>query len=102
MRRQTAQTRAARGQPCTLRFYGGWCQGDVVACHIKAKGQGSVGMKPDDLFTVFGCQRCHDVLDRRGDAWRGFPEGVYWETILSAFIETLKLKLEMGIVERKL
>jgi hypothetical protein len=101
-RKQTAQTKAACGQGCTLRFFGGGCQGDVVACHIKAKGQGSVGMKQDDVFTVFGCDRCHAALDRRRNEWKAFPEGVYWETILRAFIETLKIKMGMEIVERKL
>lgn len=101
-RKQTAQTKAARGQSCTLRFFGGECEGDVVACHIKPKGQGSVGMKPDDLFTVFGCDRCHAVADRRGSEWKAFPEGVYWEAILRAFVETLKVKMAIGIVERKI
>ena len=100
-RKQTAQTKAARGQDCTLRFFLG-CEGDTVACHIKPKGHGSVGMKPDDLFTVFACQKCHDVLDRRVPEYLWVGDGEYWETILRAFIETLKIKIDLGIVERKL
>ena len=98
----SAQTEAARGQGCTLRYHFGGCRGDVVACHIKPKGHGSVGMKPDDLFTVFGCDRCHAVVDRRGNEWKAFEEGVYWETILRAFIETLKSKMDLGSLERTL
>lgn len=58
--------------------------------------------KPDDLFTVFGCQRCHDVLDRRGNEWLEVRPDLYWEVILRALVETLKIKMQMGIVERKL
>lgn len=73
-----------------------------MACHVKPQAHASVGKKPDDLFTVFGCARCHDVVDRRGNEWLTVRPDVYWEVILRAFIETLKIKMSLGIVEREL
>lgn len=99
----SAQMESARGQPCTLRYFGArGCRGDVVACHVKPKGHGSVGKKPHDVFTVYGCQRCHDIVDRRGREWDQLSDGVYWETIFRALFETLKIKMETGLVEVKL
>ncbi len=99
MTQQSKQTRPAQGQPCTLRYFGAECRGDVVACHVKPQGHGSVGKKPHDVFSVFGCQGCHDVLDRRGNEWLEVRPDIYWEVILRALVETITIKMQEGLVE---
>lgn len=58
---------SARGKDCTLQFHG--CRNDtntVVLCHspLPEHSQG-VGQKSHDILGVYGCQWCHDILDRR-------------------------------------
>lgn len=98
----SAQMESARGQSCTLRYFGRHCRGDVVACHVKPRGHGSVGKKPHDVFSVYGCQRCHDVVDRRGHEWLQVRPDIYWEVILRALVETITIKMQEGLVEAKL
>ena len=57
----------AKGQDCQLRIYG-YCNYDsttVVLCHIRKGHVAGIGMKPPDLCGVFGCHKCHEVIDGR-------------------------------------
>jgi hypothetical protein len=57
----------AKGKPCLLRVPGYCAPGPdneaVVLCHIKRGWYGS--LKPPDVVAVWGCSRCHDVVDGR-------------------------------------
>jgi len=58
-------TKAARGQPCTVRLdgcYGGPENETVVAAHLC---NGSFGKKALDIHSAFCCSSCHDQLDGR-------------------------------------
>jgi len=61
-------TKGARGEACTLQI-AGVCRDErdtVVACHISPRdGTRATGMKVSDLLSVYGCARCHDVMDGR-------------------------------------
>ncbi len=63
--RSKAIRQAARGKPCTLRLAG--CMGGTettVLAHLPMGGKGT-GTKGSDIWAVFACAHCHDVLDRR-------------------------------------
>lgn len=87
---------SARGEACTLRL--DCCNHDpetTVFAHLRFFGWGGMGQKPSDLLGVFGCNLCHDALDRRSDAdvelW-GFDD------LLSALGETLMRQHAKGII----
>lgn len=57
---------SARGEDCSLRLSG--CRNDnetVVGCHIPGTGEKGVGLKAPDIFIVYGCNHCHDIIDGR-------------------------------------
>ena len=75
----------AKGQECTLRIPA-ICNGNpdtVVLCHVKPKGHGVMGGKPDDWQAVHGCSECHAAIDGQRN-WTGNLA----EAILPALIET--------------
>ena len=56
--------------PCTLclaSFIGEQCYGNetCVMCHLPIDGKG-MSTKVTDLATVFGCMKCHTILDQGG------------------------------------
>lgn len=56
----------SRGETCKLRI-AGVCRGEtetVVPCHVRDRHTGR-SIKASDLSVIDGCQRCHDVFDRR-------------------------------------
>ncbi len=73
--------KAARGQPCTLRFK--WCDDggpdheSCVMCHDPLAMSGGA-MKSDDDNVAIGCFNCHRILDSR-DLTRE-EKGVYSES----------------------
>jgi len=91
--RSKAIRQAARGKPCTLRLAG--CDGGgetTVLAHLPAGGKG-VGTKGSDIWAVFACASCHDVLDGRR------PGYVCDTDMLRALYRTLHRLIEEGIVE---
>lgn len=55
---------SARGECCSLRV-SPICtdeEGAVVLCHLNSNFRG-VGMKSPDIFGVYGCYHCHQLLD---------------------------------------
>ena len=90
----SALTREAKGKPCTLRL--GCCRHDTqytIFAHIRLPGNCGMGLKPDDWFGVFGCDMCHDAIDRRhsknAELWG-------YEDILRALWETLRYQFDNG------
>lgn len=90
--------KASAGQECTLRIPG-VCRCDpayTVGAHLRIFNLAGTGHKPDDLFIVDACDRCHDALDRRGGA-----HGVTADDILMAFIFTLRRRRAAGLIALK-
>ena len=91
--RSKAIRQAARGKPCTLRLPG--CDGGgetTVLAHLSGGGKG-MATKESDIWAVFACRHCHDMLDGR---IRGH---VTAEDKLRALYRTLHRLIEEGIVE---
>ena len=91
--RSKAIRQAARGKPCTLRLPG--CMGGTettVLAHLPMGGKG-VGTKGSDIWAVFACASCHDVLDGRkaGQCTA--------EDMMRALYKTLHRLIEDEIVE---
>lgn len=58
---------SARGEACTIRVPG--CNGGgetTVWCHLPEAVAGrGLGLKGIDILGAYGCNHCHDVVDRR-------------------------------------
>jgi len=80
---------SARGKACSLRV-SNFCVDDesVVFCHLNSNFRG-VGIKSPDLFGVYACQFCHQLLD---------ASSVEAEDQLRALIETLMKLAEQDLV----
>lgn len=90
--------RASQGQDCTLRI-AGVCRHDpayTVGAHLRMFNLAGMAQKPDDLFIVDACDRCHDALDRRGGLRLVTPED-----ILFALIHTLRRRRAAGLITLK-
>jgi hypothetical protein len=90
--------KASAGHECTLRIPG-ICRHDpayTVGAHLRIFHLAGIAQKPDDLFIVDACDRCHDALDRRGSA-----SGLTAEDILMAFIFTLRRRRAAGLITLK-
>lgn len=90
--------KASAGQDCTLRIPG-VCRHDpayTVGAHLRIFNLAGISQKPDDLFIVDACDRCHDALDRRTGRHNVTPED-----ILMAFIFTLRRRRAAGLITLK-
>jgi hypothetical protein len=56
---------SAKGEECSLRVSDSCTDeyGSVVACHLNSNYRG-VGIKSPDLFVVYACFFCHQLLDK--------------------------------------
>jgi len=83
---------SARGESCALRVSVQCQDGEtVVFCHLNSNFRG-VGLKSPDLFGVYGCYNCHQMLDR-GD--------VSGHDQLRALQETQMKLYEKGLIQVK-
>jgi hypothetical protein len=70
---------ASRAMDCLLAIPG-VCRNDpayVVGAHLRLFGIAGGAQKPDDLFIIDACDRCHEVQERRSkwaDAQLGFED----------------------------
>lgn len=81
---------SARDENCALRISPECQDGEtVVFCHLNTPFKGW-GMKSPDLFGVYGCYWCHQILDssRCSDTDK-----------LRALIETQKKLLDKGLID---
>ncbi len=54
---------SARGEACSLRTSPECQDGEtVVYCHLNSNYRG-IGLKSPDIFGVYGCYACHQMLD---------------------------------------
>lgn len=83
---------SARGESCSLRV-SPHCQDDetVVACHLNSNYRG-VGIKSPDIFVVYGCMHCHQLLDK---------SEVDYQDQLRALQETQMKLLAKGLITIK-
>lgn len=91
---------AARDMDCTLRIPG-VCRHDpayTVGAHIRLFGIAGAAQKPDDIFLLDACDRCHAVFDSR-DKWAEAPIG--FEEVLCAFMFTLRNRRAAGLIPLK-
>nr|WP_260854713.1 hypothetical protein [Paraburkholderia sp. BCC1884] len=64
---------ACRGEPCYLNVtcpWTDWADPTVVDCHSNQSKHGkAAGLKAKHWFTVPGCAKCHEWLDRSDGLW---------------------------------
>ena len=84
---QTKITKSARGEDCSIRLptICSFDESKTVFCHINTVFKGT-GLKSPDLFGIYGCSDCHDVLDGRRK--HSFTEAELYEATLDALVET--------------
>ncbi len=82
---------SAKGEECSLRVSENCTDehGSVVACHLNSNYRG-VGYKSPDLFIVYGCFFCHQMLDK---------SEVSAEDQLRAMQETQMKLLDKGLIK---
>ena len=88
----------ARDKNCQLRLPG-HCSFDPstsVCCHLRLPGVAGTALKPSDIISVIGCDRCHAVIDGREKT--DIPSGQLSEYILEAMARTLLLYLGAGLI----
>lgn len=58
---------SARGEDCLLRIPGvcSWQPDETILAHNPyTMGNNGIGIKTDDLFSIYACSKCHDCIDR--------------------------------------
>lgn len=97
--KQSAARRSAAGKECTLLFPG--CTNDretVVLCHLRMFHGGGMGLKPSDAEAVYGCSKCHDVLDGRVPWLLDDATFNFWEAIARAIVRTQRVMRASGVL----
>lgn len=88
----------ARDRSCTLAIPGVCC-GDpsrTVGNHIRLFNIAGGAQKPDDIFILDACDRCHAVFDSR-DKWASAALG--YDDLLRAFMHTLRNRRAAGLIK---
>jgi len=96
-----------RDWPCTLRvapLVGLRCapNATVVAAHLSYLG-GGMGIKESDVFHAAACSVCHDIFDRRHEAYRQLiaQRDAVLERVLIGMMETMSMHIEAGNINIK-
>jgi hypothetical protein len=58
-------TKSARGKPCLLRLEGCMSGGQNETTIFAHLNGGGMGAKQEDLFGMYACHSCHDIIDGR-------------------------------------
>ena len=97
MAKQTKITKSARNEDCSIRLptICSFDETKTVFCHINTVFKG-VGLKSPDLFGIYGCSDCHNVLDGRRP--HKFTEAELYEATLDALIETQSKLVSKGLL----
>jgi len=95
-----AVRRDARDRECTLKIPGVCCHDNArtVGNHIRLFGIAGGAQKPDDVFLLDACDKCHAVFDSR-DKWAASALG--WEDVLCAFMVTVRNRRAAGLIKLK-
>jgi len=92
-------TESARGMPCQVRLSG--CMPDtetVVYAHLNG---GGMGTKQSDLFGMYACLNCHDILDGRKQLSPPLESEWLELEVLRAVINTQKILLRKRLIQLK-
>lgn len=98
--RSRAVTNSARGRSCTLRIPG-VCRDEsetVVFAHLPSITHG-LAYKSDDFWGVYGCARCHAVLD--GQTPYKWTEAERLKVMFSALHMTQSQLINEGLMSVK-
>ena len=84
---------SAKGQDCTMKILG-VCNGDpetTVAAHLPDHYKGT-GLKTHDIFIVYACSSCHDVMDGRvkSQEFKNHASYYYIEALKSTLLKLVK------------
>lgn len=90
---------ASMAAECTLQIPGVCCHDPsrVVGCHLRLFSMAGAAQKPDDLFLIDACDRCHDVLDRR-DKWEWADAALGWDDVLHALMKSQARRRAAGLI----
>ncbi|GLS27755.1 nuclease domain-containing protein [Marinibactrum halimedae] len=101
MAKQTALTKAARGQECTVQLYP-YCNGNpetTVLAHAPSEMKG-MGIKSPDYWGADCCSACHDIIDGRMQVKDISQDEIYRAHIRGVF-RTLKRRIGQGLISVK-
>lgn len=90
----------ARNRNCTLHIPG-VCRQDpsyTVGNHVRLFGIAGAAQKPDDIFILDACDRCHATFDSR-DKWAEAALG--YDDVMRAFMLTLRNRRAAGLIKLK-
>jgi len=82
---------SAKDECCSLRVSQNCSHdepGKVVLCHLNSNYRG-VGIKSPDIFGVYGCYECHQLLDK---------SQVDYQDQLRAMMETQMKLMQKGLI----
>jgi len=87
----------ARDRECTLSIPGICCNDNArtVGNHVRLFSIAGGGQKPDDIFILDACDKCHAVFDSR-DKWADAALG--YDDVLRAFMLTLRNRRAAGLI----
>lgn len=97
--KKTKLRESARGEECALQIHP-YCNGDrrtTVLCHLPSNA--GMANKSSDLFAVYGCSACHDIVDRRfPQAVKNLSKEEILLCILRAINRTHQRMIEKGLI----
>jgi len=100
MPKQSALTKAARGQECTIQIYP-YCNGDpetTVFAHAPSEHKG-MGLKSPDFWGADACSVCHDIVDGRRNT--DIPADEIYRLHIRGVFRTIISRIEKGLIKVK-
>ena len=92
-------TESARDMPCQVRLEGCMPENNtVVFAHMNG---GGMGTKQSDLFGMYACLNCHDIIDGRRHLDPPIESEWLEHQVLRAVIHTQKILLRKRLIQLK-
>ena len=88
---------AANGQNCTMRLPG--CRNDTATVVLAHRNGAGMGTKASDHDAADLCGFCHNILDGRAPAPRGWSQQSLTEYFNRARLATIINRIERGIIK---
>ena len=98
--KQTALTKAARGQECTIQLYP-YCNGNpetTVLAHAPSEYKG-MGIKSPDFWGADSCSTCHEIVDGRKKT--DIPADEVYRCHMRGVFRTQLRRIEQGVIKVK-
>ena len=93
-------TESARGMPCQVRLEGCMPENEtVVYAHMNG---GGMGTKQSDLFGMYACINCHDIIDGRKQLDPPIEREWLELEVLRAVINTQKILMRKRLITVKI